>query len=73
MEKISKKEMQTFFLTRRREVLFTLEECTSFGGKKVKTTKVKMVDGEGTEACFLHKKRNVHQFVLRACFKRKLF
>ena len=56
-------------LTRRRDVLFTLEECPSYGGKQVKTKQVKKLHGEGCQSTFFTKKTTVHHPSMRACFK----
>ena len=56
-------------LTRRRDVLFTLEECPSYGGKQVKTKQVKKFHGEGCQSTFFTKTRTVLQSSMRACFK----
>ena len=61
--------MKKFCLTRRRDVLFTLEECPSYGGKQVKTKQVKKFHGEGCQSTFFTKTRTVLQSSMRACFK----
>jgi len=64
-----KQKFQYNNLTRRRDVLFTLEECPSYGGKQVKTKQVKKLHGEGCQSTFFTKKTTVHHPSTRACFK----
>jgi len=61
--------MLIFGLTRRRDVLFTLDECPSYGGKQVKTKQVKKLHGEGCQSTFFTKKTTAHHPSMRACFK----
>jgi hypothetical protein len=60
-----------FSLTRRRDVLFTLEESPSYGGKQVKTKQVKTFHGKGCQSTFFTKKTTVHHPSMRACLKKK--
>jgi len=66
-----KKYSENYCLTRRRDVLFTLDECPSYGSKQIKTKQVKTFYGEGCQSTFFTKKTTVHHPSMRARLKKK--